>query len=293
MRELTQQEQLIYNDGERLIPGVTHDREEFIRNISGYTFFRKVIVQDLQTIGLNKNHQLKILDLGCGAGHGCVILSEIPTARVRGVDYSLESIEYARRYYDRENIDYELADIATFVSSMQQFDFVVSRHLFEHIPDGLNIGLSIKWRYRLMINVPFDESEGNPHHMVHRIREEHFSAYPNAEFFFEDLQGVTHDTRDISSSPNSIICICRNPRLLPATRHIVFPVPAWKPEPIHEMIFGLAESEAKLKQRELNLNEREADHNQRESRYNSLLLVRIVRKLRKTFKRTRSFFSRR
>jgi 2-polyprenyl-3-methyl-5-hydroxy-6-metoxy-1,4-benzoquinol methylase len=286
MRELTPQEELIYNDGERHIPGITHDREEFTRNLSSYIFFRKVIQQDLQTIGLSKDRQLRILDLGCGVGHGCLILSEIPTARVTGVDCSLESIEYARRYYDRVNIDYELADIVTLVSTMPQYDFVVSRHLFEHIPDGLRVALSLKWRYRLMINVPFDEPEGNPHHMVHRIREEHFSAYPNAEFLFEDLQGVTHDTRDISPGPNSIICICSHPDLLSVTRQIVFPVPAWKPEPIHEMVFRLKECEAELDQREFSLNEREASLNHREARYNSLLLVRIVRQLRRMFGRS-------
>jgi 2-polyprenyl-3-methyl-5-hydroxy-6-metoxy-1,4-benzoquinol methylase len=287
MRELTPQEELIYNDGERLIPGVTHDREEFTRSRSGYTFFRKVIEQDLQTIGLSRDRQLKILDLGCGVGHGCVILSEIPTARVKGVDCSLESIEYARRYYHRENIDYELADITTFVSIMPQYDFVVSYHLFEHILNGLNAGLSIRWRHRLMINVPFDEPEGNLHHMVHRIREEHFAAYPNAEFLFEDLQGVTHDTRAIAPVPNSIICICSHPDLLPVTRQIVFPVPAWKPEPIQEMGLRLAGCEAELRQREFSLNERETSLSRREARYNSLLLVRIVRKLRKMFGKKR------
>lgn len=286
MRELTPLEELIYNDGERFIPGVTHDRGEFTRNLSGYTFFRKVIEKDLLKIGLSKDRQLRILDLGCGVGHGCVILSEIPTANVKGVDSSLESIEYARRYYDRENIDYELADIVTFVATMPQYDFVVSRHLLEHIPDGLSVGLSIRWRYRLMINVPFDEPEGNPHHMMHRIREEHFSSYPNAEFLFEDLQGVTYDKRGISHNQNSIICISSHPDFLPVTSQIVFPVPAWKPEPIHEIVFRLSELEDDLKQRAFRLNEREANLNQRETRYNSLLLVRLVHQFRRIFGRS-------
>jgi hypothetical protein len=41
-----------------------------------------------------------------------------------------------------------------------------------------------------MFDVPYDEPTGrNPHHVVNDIREESFSAWEDAELFFQDLDG--------------------------------------------------------------------------------------------------------
>lgn len=57
-------------------------------------FFRKLIEGDLAIIEAYKT--IEIADLGCGVGHGCYSLPEIPNSRIVPVDCSPESIGYAR-----------------------------------------------------------------------------------------------------------------------------------------------------------------------------------------------------
>ena len=78
-------------------------------------------------------NQLKILDIGCGAG----IVSE-PLARmgaqVTGIDASEQSILIARQHADRNavNVDYYCATPETF-QSQAQFDLVISLEVVEHV----------------------------------------------------------------------------------------------------------------------------------------------------------------
>ncbi len=234
MRQLTPLEQAIYNDGERLIPGVTHDLAEFVRHRSSYMFFQKVIKSDLAIIG-KESKPVRIADLGCGVGHGCQTLSEIPGSHVVGVDSFPESLEYAWVYYARTNIAYQLANLEEFIPVMQEYDYVVSRGVFEHIPKGLHLALSTKWRNRLLFDVPYDESQNiNPHHVLNGIREEAFSGFERVELFFQDLAGVIYDTQRKPPRPNMIICVCSHPDLPKVSgRHIDFPLRAWQPQKDH------------------------------------------------------------
>jgi SAM-dependent methyltransferase len=234
MRQLTPLEQAIYNDGERLIPGVTHDLAEFVRHRSSYIFFQKVIKSDLAIIG-KESKPVRIADLGCGVGHGCQTLSEIPGSHVVGVDSFPESLEYARVYYARTNITYQLANLKEFIPAMQEYDYVVSRGVFEHVPNGFHLALSAKWRFRLLFDVPYDEPQGtNPHHVLNGIREEAFSEFDRVELFFQDLEGAIYDTQHKPSRPNMIICVCSHPDLPKVcTSHISFPLRAWQPQQNH------------------------------------------------------------
>lgn len=168
---------------------------------------------------------------GCGVGHGCYTLSEIPGVEVVGIDFSSESLEYAKRNYARPNISYHLGDLQAFIPNMPEYDYVVSRGVIEHIPNGLQVAQSIKWLNRLLFDVPYDEPEGNPHHLLLGIREEDFSEFPEAELFFEDMEGVIYDVINKSKKPNMIMCVCSRTGL-PKVKDIEinFPLPAWVPE---------------------------------------------------------------
>jgi len=222
-------EKKIYNEGERLIPGVTHDIKELIRHRSSYVFFKNVIELDMERWTLPK--PVRIVDLGCGVGHGCQVLSRIPGAQVLGVDVSPESLEYARKNYSKKNISYQLADLIEFVSTMTEYDYVVSRGVMEHIPNGLHIISTAKWQHRLLFDVPYDEPAGNPHHLLVGIREKDFSEFAEAELFYEDLEGVINDINRKPSKPNMIMCVCSRPGFgkLAKDSQINFPVPAWRP----------------------------------------------------------------
>lgn len=228
MPQLSDLETLIYNNGERLIPNVTHARDELIRHKSSYLFFYKVIEQDLSQ-NRNNSNPVRIIDLGCGVGHGCHMLSRIPNSEIVGVDISEPSLEYARLHYSGSNISYQQANLEEYILAMPEFDYVVSRGALEHINNGINLVLSSKWTSRLIFDVPYNEPSGrNPHHVISQITEESFVNFPEAEIFYQDLGGVVYDINKKPPSPNMIICLCSRPDLprISDTR-LGFPLPIW------------------------------------------------------------------
>lgn len=232
-KTLTPLEEKIYNEGERLIPGVTHDILEVIRHRSSYEFFRIIIERDLELLERSQNsHVFSIVDLGCGVGHGCLVLSGLKNSHITGVDISQESIEYAKYHYSADNITYQIADLTKFISKMPEYDYVVSRGVFEHIPNGLQLALSSRWHYRLLFDVPYNEPTGpNPHHLITGIREINFVNFTDAELFYQDSSGIIYDARHKPQKPNMIICVCTDPDFPKAgSIKIDFPLPAWQPE---------------------------------------------------------------
>lgn len=232
---LDSREFIIHNDGERLIPGITHTRDELIRHRSSYLFFRRIIERDLAILGVSYDVPLRILDLGCGVGHGTRFLADIPGVELVGVDVSKESIDYAREKYNAPNIFFIVSNIVAYVPVMPLFDYVVSRHVLEHIEDGLSIGLSTRWARRLLINVPFNEKPANVHHCIHLITREHFFEQQQAEIFYEDLQGVTYKGEVIPDDVNSIVYTQRSFELLPVETLFSFPLRSWQPSVLDDL----------------------------------------------------------
>lgn len=230
---LTPLERSIYNEGERLIPWLTHGSQEVVRHTSSYEFFRRVIEADLASgRDTTRNRGIGIVDLGCGVGHGCRTLSTIPGARITGVDVSPACVEYARSRYAAGNVIYQAADLVGYIPGMPEFDYVVSRGVMEHLPEGISLIHGARWRKRLLFDVPYDEpAEANHHHVLTGIRESDFSGFTDAELFYQDLDGVIHDAARKPPRPNMIVCICTHPGL-PRVEDLplVFPVPAWRPD---------------------------------------------------------------
>lgn len=204
--------------------------DETIRHKSSYRFFEAVIYGDRPT-------NPRILDLGCGVGHGAKTLSRIPGASIFAVDASEDAIEYAKAHYSADNIEYVAAKADEYLQLGLTFDYVVSRHALEHIPNGLELATRFNYSRRLIVNVPYMEPASdngvdlrNPHHELNEISEEHFAQYPNRAFFFEDLAGVTSRTAD---GANSIICIASASGMPQVS--IDMPFPAWRPSRLEEL----------------------------------------------------------
>lgn len=210
---LTAEEAVIYNEGERLIPGRSHDYMEVRRHYGSYLFFKEVILADQARAPVVDGPT--IVDLGCGVGHGCHTLAQIPGAHVLGVDVSEESLSYARRHYDRSSIAWQQSDLVAFVESMPSFDYVVSRGVLEHIPNGIDLAVNARWNRRLMFDVPYAEPRGrNPHHVLSEITEADFARFEGAELLFQDLDGVIYDGPQKPIKPNMILCACRKGGLM-------------------------------------------------------------------------------
>jgi SAM-dependent methyltransferase len=184
---------------------------------------------------VDRRRPVSVVDLGCGVGHGCVTLAQLDGVSVVGVDKSLDAIKYARKWYSHPNVRYEESDLRDFIPHMDEFDYVVSRNAFEHVADGLNLALATRWRWRLMIDVPYDEpSQANPHHSVYSIREASFSEFKNAELFFQNLDGRIFDARARPQRPNVIICVSSRDGELPVTELVSFPFAPWKPPRVRD-----------------------------------------------------------
>jgi SAM-dependent methyltransferase len=219
-------EKVIYNEGERLIPGITHDVKEAIRHKSSYSFFRKIIEYDISMKYMSNS--VSILDFGCGVGYGSAMLAEIPDVSITGVDIFNDCILYAQERYRKSNINYRLIQ-SDYVKSMDEYDYIVSRGVIEHIDDGLEVAFKMRWKERLLFNVPYDESPGNSHHVLLGITEKDFERFTNVELYYEDLGGRTYDAATKPTKPNMITCICSNSRL-PSVgiMNMTFPLPAWE-----------------------------------------------------------------
>ncbi len=211
MRRIKDPEVIIYDDGNRLIPHVTHDRNEFVRHRNRYRFFRNVIAKDCRSSFLSREGQSRVtvLDLGCGVGYGCEIMSSLPNSLILGVDISPESIQYASSHYSEPNIRYRVAEIFKFVDGMQEYDYIVCCHVLEHILDGFSILPKLKFRRKALIATPYGEPPGsNRHHCISNITEDRYAFFGNKSFYYDDTHGRVY-TRKIADSV-SLICVATN-----------------------------------------------------------------------------------
>lgn len=232
-------QKLIYNDGERLVPYVSHGENELIRHRSSYAFFHSVIFSDLQATS-KLGGQVSISDLGFGSGYGCALLSSLPSSLITGVDIGSECETFARKYYSRSNVNYLIQDLTKFIPEAESFDYVVSRGVLEHVPDGLNLVKNIKFQRRVMIDVPYDEAPGNEHHVLTGIKEDSFADLKNCEFFYEDLEGRIFDAVNKPIRANMIMVVISAPNLPKIGSIFKFPI-----EPVRdtklEVLSGIKE----------------------------------------------------
>jgi len=209
--------------GERLVPGRSHGIAELVRHRSAYLFFKRVIELD--------GHQdVSVVDLGCGVGHGCLTLAELPGLTVVGIDASATAISYAEAHYSHPRVAYAVEDLRDFIPRMEEFDYIVSRNALEHVPDGLELARRARWRFRLMVDVPYREApNANAYHKLESIDEEAFSGFSNAELFYEDLYGRIENQQSRPAEPNVIMCIASREDELRVTDLLTFPIEPWIP----------------------------------------------------------------
>lgn len=217
-------QELMYNDGERLVPYVSHDDKELIRHRSSYAFFYNVILKDIQR-GEQKASFVTIADLGFGTGYGCSILGNLPHSRVTGIDITPECETFAHKYYPRSNINYIIEDLTTYIPSMETYDYVVSRGVLEHVPNGLNLIKDIKFKSRVIIDVPYDEAPGNEHHVLTGIKEDAFAHLDNYELFYQDLDGAIYDEKTRPEKSNIIMVVISSPHMTKIKDLLSFPIP--------------------------------------------------------------------
>ncbi|ABV74800.1 hypothetical protein A1C_02505 [Rickettsia akari str. Hartford] len=87
------------------------------------------------------------------------MLSGVLGVEIIAIDISKESIIYAEQNCGASNIKYIKSDLISLIKKSEEYDDIVSRHALEHIEDGLNLALNLKYKNRLIVNVHFNEPE--------------------------------------------------------------------------------------------------------------------------------------
>lgn len=127
-----------------------------------------------------------VLDIASGSGYGTYILAE-EASKVYGVDVSEEAIEYSKRNYSSNNIEYRKGDGVSIPLEDNSVDVIISFETIEHIenykkfmdevsrilrPDGL-----------LVLSTPNDlEFFDNAHFHIHQFNEEELKGLVKKHF---------------------------------------------------------------------------------------------------------------
>jgi len=86
-------------------------------------------------LSISSGQELKILDVGCGAGDICkAIASRYSNVQVFGIDYSRAKIEFAKKNCSQlKNVTLLLGDAFKMPFEANTFDFILSRFVFEYL----------------------------------------------------------------------------------------------------------------------------------------------------------------
>lgn len=80
-----------------------------------------------------KNIKLNILDCACGVGYGSYLMAQNTNSNITAIDISEQAIEYAKRYFNNENINYWCDDCLKVVIADDIVDCVVCFETIEHV----------------------------------------------------------------------------------------------------------------------------------------------------------------
>jgi 2-polyprenyl-3-methyl-5-hydroxy-6-metoxy-1,4-benzoquinol methylase len=110
--------------------GERHFIEEKFKNEAAYYGHLTHIISYKFALDFAKNKN--VLDFGCGTGYGSKILSE-KALSVTGTDISNETINYAKKKYKSENLNFINIEELNKKKYHQKFDLITSFQVIEHV----------------------------------------------------------------------------------------------------------------------------------------------------------------
>jgi 2-polyprenyl-3-methyl-5-hydroxy-6-metoxy-1,4-benzoquinol methylase len=175
--------------GERTLPDVPAENYWFRRHLAVYEWIAARVVG------------LHVLDMACGEGYGCEVLSR-SAAAVVGVDANPEAHEHARLRYVRQNLRFERGLLETFEDS-EPFDAIAFLQTIEHVRDPVAVLEHLRRLVRtggvlyvstpnLLTLAPADACKSdNPWH-IKEYRAQEFRELCASVFASVELLGVFH-----------------------------------------------------------------------------------------------------
>ncbi len=178
--------------GERIIPDESFCGPEtniYKEHVARYNFAAKY------------TKSKKVLDIACGSGYGSEILIGQGAKYVVGSDISKETIDYAKKQYQKENIEFVLNDIKKLDFPDEEFDCVVSFETLEHVKDQDMVINELKRVLKkegiLIISTPNSESRTDDEEDTNRFHEKELTVkelkeiiggkFPKFELFSQRL----------------------------------------------------------------------------------------------------------
>ena len=81
---------------------------------------------------------MRVADLGCGAGKTTFHLNRLvqPDGHTIGVDIANQRVDYAKKNYSAEGIEYVVGDIREPLDQLGRFDFIWVRFVLEYYLEG-------------------------------------------------------------------------------------------------------------------------------------------------------------
>jgi len=178
--------------GERIIPKESFCGPEtniYKEHVARYNFASKYI------------ESKKVLDIACGSGYGSEILLEKGAKYVIGCDISEEAINYGKKHYQKENMEFITNDIKKLDFSDEEFDCIVSFETLEHVKDQEKVMTELKRVLKkggtLIISTPNLESRDNEEEEANSFHEKELTVkefkkivekfFPKFELFSQRL----------------------------------------------------------------------------------------------------------
>lgn len=126
-------------------------------------------------------HHKRVYDLACGTGYGSLLLE---ASEYVGFDYSLEAIEYAKKYYaTNESIDFFQEDACNMPQTLDVTDVIVSFETIEHLKEPETfLDWCSEYGKMLIISSPIRGSFGRSHFHLFEYRLEQFDRMLNKYF---------------------------------------------------------------------------------------------------------------
>ena len=107
--------------GERLVPGDENLKPQLTEDLSRFVF---------------AGHHLTgkyVLDAGCGAGQGAHYMAANVAREVVAVDIDFDSVDFAKKHYQRDNLEFITMSVEQLSFSADTFEAVTSIEVIEHL----------------------------------------------------------------------------------------------------------------------------------------------------------------
>lgn len=76
---------------------------------------------------------LYVLDAGCGTGYGVYYLASSGVKYIIGIDKSSKAINFAKKYFQKENLEFKIMNVCKMEFRNNTFDAVISFDVLEHL----------------------------------------------------------------------------------------------------------------------------------------------------------------